>query len=50
MPPGDETRGPMHEDVAYNWYHLANPDDVTLMEVLELGYQRSSRTDVHELR
>ena len=44
---GDPEGGPMHVDGAYNWYRRLNPTNVTLAAVPELGYQRSSRSDVH---
>lgn len=46
-PAGDPRGGPMHVDGAYNWYRRYHPDDLTLAAVPELGYQRSSLTDVH---
>jgi glycosyl transferase family 25 len=49
-PPGDPQGGPMHVDGAYSWYRRANPHRITLAAVPRLGRQRSSRTDVHELR
>lgn len=49
-PAGDPNGGPMHVDGAYNWYRRLNPQDVTLAAVPELGRQRSSRTDIHDLR
>ena len=49
-PPGDPEGGPMHVDGAYNWYRRANPGDGTLIAVPELGHQRPSRTDIHDLR
>ncbi len=48
-PAGDPSGGAMHVDGAYNWYRKLNPGDVALAAVPELGYQRSSRTDVHPL-
>ncbi|MBS1190932.1 MAG: hypothetical protein H6R10_2724 [Rhodocyclaceae bacterium] len=48
--PGDPRGGPMHVDGAYTWFRRAHPDAATLLAVPELGYQRSSRTDVHDLR
>jgi hypothetical protein len=48
-PAGDPAGGAMHVDGAYNWYRRLNPADLTLAAVPELGYQRSSRTDVHPL-
>jgi hypothetical protein len=40
----------MHVDGAYTWYRRLSPEDVTLAAVPELGHQRSSRTDIHDLR
>lgn len=48
--PGDPAGGPMHVDGAYNWFRQAHPQLRTLLAVPELGYQRSSRTDVHDLK
>lgn len=49
-PAGDPRGGPMHVDGAYNWYRKCNPQSLTLAAVPQLGQQRSSRSDVHELR
>jgi hypothetical protein len=49
-PPGDPRGGPMHVDGAYGWYRFLCPSKVTLVSVPRLGYQRSSRTDIHALR
>lgn len=49
-PPGDSAGGPMHVDGAYSWLRRAHPHWRTLLAVPELGYQRSSRTDVHDLK
>lgn len=49
-PGGDPSGGPMHVDGAYSWFRRQYPDVVTLLAVPELGYQRSSRTDISELR
>lgn len=49
-PAGDPRGGPMHVDGAYNWYRRAHAARPTLIAVPELGRQRRSRTDVHELR
>lgn len=46
-PAGDPDGGAMHVDGAYNWHRKLNPSDLALAAVPELGYQRSSRTDVH---
>ncbi len=48
-PPGDPNGGPMHVDGAYNWYRKEHQDEQTALVVPELGYQRSSRTDIHDL-
>lgn len=48
-PAGDLNGGAMHVDGAYNWYRRLNPSDLALAAVPALGYQRSSRTDVHAL-
>jgi len=49
-PPGDPAGGPMHVDGAYCWFRRAHPGLATWMTSTRLGYQRSSRTDVHTLR
>lgn len=49
-PAGDPEGGPMHVDGAYSWFRKQHPDIVTLLAIPELGHQRSSRTDIHELR
>ena len=46
-PGGHPDGGPMHVDGAYSWFRRQNPDVLTLVAVPELGYQRSSRTDIH---
>lgn len=48
--PGDPRGGPMHVDGAYGWYRFEHPSAATLIAVPELGYQRSSRTDIHTLQ
>jgi glycosyl transferase, family 25 len=48
-PPGDPAGGPMHVDGAYNWFRQAHPQFRTVAAIPEVGYQRASRTDVHEL-
>lgn len=48
-PPGDPDGGPMHVDGAYCWFRRAHPEIATLMAVPEIGYQRASRTDVHDV-
>lgn len=47
---GDPDGGPMHVDGAYNWLRRANPQFKTLLASPELGFQRASRTDIHDLR
>lgn len=49
-PAGDPAGGPMHIDGAYCWYRLAHPEASTWLATPPLGFQRSSRTDVHALR
>jgi hypothetical protein len=49
-PAGDPAGGPMHVDGAYNWFRRANPQFKTLLAIPELGFQRASRTDIHDLR
>lgn len=48
--PGHPDGGPMHVDGAYSWFRRANPQWRTFAAVPELGYQRASRTDIHNLR
>jgi glycosyl transferase, family 25 len=47
--PGDSAGGPMHVDGAYNWFRQTHPGFHTVAAIPEIGYQRASRTDVHEL-
>jgi len=47
--PGDPEGGPMHVDGAYCWLRRTYPQLVTVMAVEQLGYQRASRTDIHQL-
>ena len=49
-PPGSPEGGPMHVDGAYTWLRKAHPQIQTWIAAPELGHQRSSRTDVHDLR
>ena len=49
-PPGDVHGGPMHVDGAYCWFRQSHPEVPTWLASTALGYQRSSKTDVHELR
>ena len=45
-PPGHPDGGPMHIDGAYSTFRVQNPDVVTLIASPNLGWQRSSRSDV----
>ena len=47
--PGDPSGGPMHVDGAYTWFRKENPEFETFIATPELGYQRSSRSDISEL-
>ncbi|WP_108395445.1 glycosyltransferase family 25 protein [Devosia submarina] len=47
---GSPEGGPMHVDGAYTWLRKAHPQIATWIAAPELGHQRSSRTDVHDLR
>jgi glycosyl transferase, family 25 len=49
-PTGSPEGGPMHVDGAYNWFRNAHPHHETWLAGSQLGYQRSSRTDIHDLR
>ena len=49
-PPGDMQGGPMHVDGAYCWFRRSHPEAITCLSSSPLGYQRSSKTDVHTLR
>lgn len=49
-PPGDAQGGPMHIDGAYGWFRQSHPEVSTWLATPPLGFQRSSRTDVHPLR
>lgn len=46
-PPGHPDGGPMHLDGAYSTFRAQNPDVVTLIASPNLGWQRSSRSDIH---
>lgn len=46
---GDPDGGPMHVDGAYSWFRRQHPEVITLLAIPELGHQRSSRTDIHDL-
>jgi hypothetical protein len=49
-PPGDLQGGPMHIDGAYCWFRRSHPEVITWLANPALGFQRSSKTDVHRLR
>lgn len=49
-PGGDPRGGPMHVDGAYSWFRQAFPQRLTLLATPQLGFQRSSRSDIHDLR
>jgi len=49
-PPGSPEGGPMHVDGAYSWLRRSYPHIETWLATPELGYQRPSRTDIHDLR
>ena len=46
-PPGHPDGGPMHLDGAYSTFRAQNPDVVTLIASPNLGWQRSSRSDIY---
>ena len=48
-PPGDARGGPMHVDGSYTWFRREHPNLMTAIAVPELGHQRASKTDVHDL-
>lgn len=45
-PPGHPDGGPMHLDGAYSTFRAQNPDVLTLIAAPNLGWQRSSRSDI----
>jgi glycosyl transferase family 25 len=45
-PPGHPDGGPMHLDGAYSTFRERNPEILTLIAVPNLGWQRSSRSDI----
>lgn len=49
-PMGHPEGGKMHLDGAYSWFRKNNPAVKTYLSALELCYQRSSATDIHELK
>lgn len=46
---GDPNGGPMHVDGAYSWFRKAHYETITFLATPQLGHQRSSRTDIHDL-
>ncbi len=48
-PPGSPEGGPMHVDGAYSWLRKDHPQFDTWLATPELGHQRPSRTDIHDL-
>lgn len=49
-PAGHPDGGPMHYDGALNRFRADNPNVVTLATLPSLGVQRSSRSDIHNLK
>jgi hypothetical protein len=49
-PAGDPAGGPMHVDGAYGWFRRDHPSVRTVVTTQPLGYQRPSRTDIHQLK
>ncbi len=47
---GHPEGGPMHVDGAYNWLRRAHPDWLVLVADPPIGVQRSSRSDIAQLR
>jgi glycosyl transferase family 25 len=47
---GHPNGGPMHVDGAYGWFRNESPARTTLVALPQLGYQRSSSTDIHARR
>lgn len=48
--PGSPLGGPMHVDGAYSWFRKDNPKYETWVADPQIGYQRPSRTDIHDLK
>ena len=48
-PAGHPRGGPMHVDGSYTWFRREHPELPTVIAVPELGHQRASKTDVHDL-
>lgn len=49
-PPGHPDGGPMHIDAAYTTFRAQHPEVITLVANPNLGWQRSSRSDIHASR
>jgi len=49
-PNGHPKGGPMHVDGAYSWFRKTHPEIKTFISSPEVCYQRSSRTDIHDLK
>jgi GR25 family glycosyltransferase involved in LPS biosynthesis len=49
-PAGSPLGGPMHVDGAYTWYHQARPEVPVYSFNPPIAFQRSSRTDIGDLR
>lgn len=49
-PYGHPEGGAMHVDAAYTWFRRSNPDIRTVAVTEALSLQRSSRSDIHDLR
>lgn len=47
--PGSPAGGPMHVDGAYSWFRRNHPELETWIASPQLGSQRPSRSDVHDL-
>jgi hypothetical protein len=47
-PPGHPDGGPMHVDGAFSTFRQQNPNILTLLTIPNMGWQRSSRSDVAE--
>lgn len=47
--PGSPDGGPMHVDGAYSWFRKTHPRFETWLAEPQLGHQRPSRTDIHQL-
>lgn len=48
--PGSPLGGPMHVDGAYSWFRKDHPAYETWIADPQMGFQRPSRTDIHQLK